>query len=130
MFTCCHHQCQPYDMVLGVPTLKSLPEGMTSLKNFLNFSALLPLPCEDGKAMPRASCTAPTFGAVAATFRNRSAFTIYISPPSVAHNNNNNTSASYYMVQQMLHVCGTSLVLPGWLVLGVMVGTCECFACK
>ena len=30
-----------------------------------------------------------------------------------------------YMFQQMLGVCGRSLVLPGWLVLGVTVRMCD-----
>ena len=30
-----------------------------------------------------------------------------------------------YMFQQMLGVCDTSLVSPGWLVLGVTVGECD-----
>ena len=29
------------------------------------------------------------------------------------------------MFQQMLGVCGTNLASPGWLVLGVMVGTSD-----
>ena len=29
------------------------------------------------------------------------------------------------MFQHMLDVCGTSLVAPGWLVLGATVGTCN-----
>ena len=52
------------------------------------------------------------------------------------NNNNNNNDVSNNdngdMVQQVLGVCGTCLVLPGWLVLGVTVGTCGvislCFA--
>ena len=34
----------------------------------------------------------------------------------------NNNSNNNYTFQQMLLVCWTSLVLPGWLVLGVTVG--------
>ena len=29
------------------------------------------------------------------------------------------------MLQQMLGVCSTSLVLPGWLVLGITTGMCD-----
>ena len=36
-----------------------------------------------------------------------------------------NISKNDCMFQQMLDVCGTSLVLPNWLILGVTVGTCD-----
>ncbi len=41
------------------------------------------------------------------------------------HHHNRNHSNNTYTLQQMLDVCSTSLVLPGWLVLGIMVGTCD-----
>ena len=42
-----------------------------------------------------------------------------------SHNNNEN-----HMFQQMLGVCGTRLVSPGWLVLGIMVGTDDVLTLK
>ena len=57
----------------GGETLSLVPGGMTSLKNCLNFSALLALPCEGGKARATACWTASVLGAVAASFCRRSA---------------------------------------------------------
>lgn len=59
--------------ICGRETLTLVPGGITSLKNCLNFSARLALPCEGGKARATASRTAPTVGALAANLCRRSA---------------------------------------------------------
>ncbi len=39
--------------------------------------------------------------------------------------NRNKKNVNSHTLQQLLGVCGTCLISPGWLVLGVPVGTCD-----